>query len=268
MSKSLAERLVDAREVLDTAHAVMGRHPAAFEDRVLAPLRAIVDRRADIEHWREALHARAAAVEYLDGVETRVDAEDRVLFGEKRIKFGYARLISTLAWTTTTWGVADRVTALVGRMLCTADKGLNEAANAQLLSHFVGDQAKKAAAAPYFHSLRHTFGWPVGISYAIRNHFVHDGGHSDGLDFFEGESSASSFRIAQDSWERVLERVQGYGVESTQVRGDTAWVTSPCDDLRTVLRGCDREMDDALGILLGSGCHALKTHVGLMAGED
>ncbi len=46
------------------------------------------------------------------------------------------------------------------------------------------------------------------------------------------------------------------------------WPTSPRDDPRVVLRVCEREMDDALGVLLGSAGGALQAHVGFMLGQD
>jgi len=50
-------------------------------------------------------------------------------------------------------------------------------------------------------------------------------------------------------------------------RAGATWPVSPRDDLRAVLRVCERETDDALGVLLGSACQTLLAHVGFMLGE-
>jgi hypothetical protein len=55
------------------------------------------------------------------------------------------------------------------------------------------------------------------------------------------------------------------GCSGTSVPG---WPTTPLDDLRVVLADCEREVDEALGVLLGSACRALALHVGFMLGED
>jgi hypothetical protein len=139
----------------------------------------------------------------------------------------------------------------------------------QLISHFVNrDKTKKTTAAAIFESVRQAFGWPIGLSYAIRNHFVHDGAQIDGSDFFEGPSAASAFRISADGWDRMEKKAEAYRVERSHHRAGANWPSTPKDDLRVVLAVCEREMDDALGVLLGSACGSLRAHVAFMVGED
>jgi hypothetical protein len=115
-----------------------------------------------------------------------------------------------------------------------------------------------------FDSIRHTFGFPIGISYAIRNHFLHDGAHDAGTSFFEGPESHAAFRISATAWKRIEARATTrYGVERTFHRLGAGWPVTPLDDLRLVLADCEREVDDALGVLLGSACRSLAFHVGL-----
>jgi hypothetical protein len=136
----------------------------------------------------------------------------------------------------------------------------------QLVSHFVaGKGPEERAAAISFYSLRHSFGWPIAISYALRNHFLHDGA---GVDFFDGPTATSAFKISDRGWARVLERVKEYSVNSTHSRLGTTWAPSAGDDLRKVLDICAPEIDEALGVLVGSACQVAMAHVGLMLGED
>jgi hypothetical protein len=51
-------------------------------------------------------------------------------------------------------------------------------------------------------------------------------------------------------------------------RAGPNWPTTPRDDLRVVLDVCEREADDALGVLVGSACRTLVAHVGCIVGED
>lgn len=268
MTKALNERLRDAKSALDQVSKVIGRHPAKLPVEVSASLLGVVDRRSDIDHWIEMLRARAAAQELLRGLEDKVDKDGFVSYGDRPVAFHLVRFLGVQAYVTTTWALADRVSGLVGRILCTPSAGRNEASLPQLVANFIGEDRKKTTAAALFESMRHTFGWPVSISYALRNHFVHDGGQDKGRDFFEGPAASSAFRIAPEGWTFIEERAQEYGVERKHHRVGAGWPSAPRDDLRIVLSVCEQEMDDALGVLLGSACQALHAHVGFMVGDD
>ncbi len=112
------------------------------------------------------------------------------------------------------------------------------------------------------------FGWPVAVSYALRNHFLHDGGRRSGASFFEGTTSASGFAINQKAWMDLEEVARAYGVQRDQTRPGLAWPTSPQDDLRVLLDVCETETDEALGVLVSSACHSTVAHLACMIGED
>lgn len=224
---------------------------------------------ADIGHWLAMLDARAAAWQLLDGLETKADADDLVPLGASHAKFVHVRLIGVQAYLATNWALADRITGMAGRLLCTPNAGSNAASPVQLVTNFVQVERKKTTAAALYSSIRSSFGWPVGVSYALRNHFVHDGGQKDGSDFFEAPAAAAGFRISDEGWSRIEKTVQDrYTVDASHQRVGATWPVRPQDDLREILRVCERETDDALGVLLGTACRILLIHVGFMLGED
>jgi len=269
MTKPLDQRFADAKGALDQVHAALGRHPTVLPAEVEVAFRKVTDFRSDIDHWIEMLGARAAARSLLDTLENEADANDRVPLGGTRVKYQYVRMIGVQAYLATTWALADRITGMVGRVLCTPEAGFNDVSPAQLVSHFVQKERNKRTAGALFDSVRRAFGWPIGLSYAIRNHFIHDGAQIAGSDFFEGSLAANSFRISVEGWQRVEERAETmYGVERSFHRLGAGWPATPRDDLRIVLTVCQREMDDALGVLLGSACNSLRAHVGFMLAED
>jgi hypothetical protein len=137
MSKTLQERLCDAKSVLDQVHTALGRHPSGLPKEVEASFRVLVDYRTDIEHWLGMLEARAAACQLLDTLETKADADDCVPLGAAPVKYQHVRFIGVQAYVTTNWALADRITGMVGRILCTPDAGLKGVNPAQLISHFV-----------------------------------------------------------------------------------------------------------------------------------
>jgi hypothetical protein len=270
VSKTLQERLCDARSVHKQVHTALGRHPSGLPKEVETSFRALVDYRMDIDHWRGMLEARAAARQLLDTLETKVDADDCVPLGAAFVKYQHLRFIGVQAYVTTNWALADRISGMVGRVLCTPEAGLNGVNPAHLISHFVNrDKTRTTTAAALFESVRQAFGWPTGISYAIRNHFVHYGAQIGGSGFFEAPAAASAFRISADGWDRVENKAEAeYRVDRLCLRAGASWPSTPQDDLRVVLAVCEREMDDALGVLLGSACGSLRAHVAFMVGED
>jgi hypothetical protein len=206
----------------------------------------------------------------LDGLEERTDkTSDTVQLGSATVRYQHARFIGVAAYMTTTWALADRVTGMAGQVLCTPDAGRNAAHPVQLVSHFIQrDGCTKKTAAGFFESLRLGFGWPIGLSYAIRNHFAHEGAYSSGSDFFEGTTADFGFRVSARGWKAVADKAGTYSVDQSHHRAGAAWPEPPNADLRVLLTACEREMDDALGILVGSACGTLRSHAGLMLGED
>jgi hypothetical protein len=134
MSKTLQERLCDAKSALDQVHTALGRHPSGLPKEVETSFRALVDCRTDLDHWLGMLEARAAACQLLDALETKADADDCVPLGAARVKYQHVRFIGVQAYVTTNWALADRITGMVGRILCTPEAGLNGVNPAQLIS--------------------------------------------------------------------------------------------------------------------------------------
>lgn len=132
MSKTLQERLHDAKSVLDHVYAALGRHSTALPKEVEDSFRALVDYHEDIDHWLRMLEARAAARQLFDALETKADAVDCVLLGTAHVKYQHVRFIGVQAYVTTNWALADRITGMVGRVLCTPAAGLNDVKPAEL----------------------------------------------------------------------------------------------------------------------------------------
>jgi hypothetical protein len=268
MTKTLEQRLLDAKAELGKIDAALGRNASKLPAEVQDQFRGLVGFAGDVEHWLGLLEARAVARHLLDGLEHQADGGDLVALGAKRVKYQHVRLIGVQAYLSTTWALADRLAGLAGRILCTPAAGFDAGRPAQLVAQFIQKDRGKTTAGALYESLRQTFGWPVAISYALRNHFVHDGAQLAGMDFFDGQTAASRFLVSPDGWARIEDRAKSYGVEPTHHRAGAAWPAAPRDDLRAVLDACERESDDALGVLVGSACRSLAAHVGLVVGED
>lgn len=268
MSKTLEERLREAKGELLKANGEIVRLAGKLPGEVSESFQEVLKLEADVGHWLGMIQARAAARQMLTDLEVQADPSDQVPFGVTRILFQHARLIGVQAYLATNWALADRLTGMVGRVLCIKNSWADPKNAPQLVSHFVGDKTKNSTAAILFASIRRTFGWPISISYALRNHFVHDGGQVKGAYFFEGLDSKSGFRISDDGWAHIQMTAEGYGTDARHHRAGASWPISPADDLRVLLDACERETDDALGVLVGSAYRSLVAHIGCMLGAD
>lgn len=203
----------------------------------------------DVEQLLDLIQIRSAARRLLDGLETDADADDAVRLGAHRAKFQHVRMIGVQAYLGAKWALADRIASIVGRLLCTPAASSNDRQPAQLVAQFVQeDGRRKQTTSVLNESVRRAFGWPIGISYALRNHFFHDGAYAASADFFTGPTATSKFEISTAGWDRLEQRARTYGVDPSHHRAGAAWPPTPRDDLRGVLDVCEREMDDALGV--------------------
>lgn len=278
MTRSLDDRLVAAKSTLDEANTLLSGNAGLVNAG--DQLRRSLATASSIAHWRELLTARNAARELLTGLEDRIEQDDFVVvqFGTPRrsaqpmrIKYSHARLIAVEAYLSLTWSLADNVSSFVGRVLCSSDGGaFNTQQSPKLVSHFVNakDSLRQSTAGLVFDSIRQTFGWPIAVSYALRNHFIHDGGQQHELVFFAGSSSGDRFRILADGWRHVRNRALSYEVVPDNMRKSANWPATPEDDLRVVLDVCERELDEAMGVLVGSACAAISTHLVFLTGND
>jgi hypothetical protein len=264
--KTLEVRLQDAKTALARVDAALARHSGKLPAEVERQFKELAAFGTDVEHWNQMLAARQTARALLDNLEQQVDQNDDVPYGASRAKFQTVRLLGVQAYLASQWALADRLVNVSGRVLCIRDCLEDPKKPPQLVSHFVaGKGPQEKAAAITFYSLRHSFGWPIAISYALRNHFLHDGA---GGDFFDGPTAASAFKVSMRGWARIQERVKEYSVNAAHCRLGNSWTPSAGDDLRKILDTCAPEIDEALGVLVGSACQIAMAHVGFMLGED
>ena len=263
--KTLIARLNDAAGVLDKVNNALNRHAAKLPPELLLTFQEFLQCKNDFSHWKSLIEAREASGRLLAGLESRVDGSDRVDVGGQLMEFNIVRLFLTQAYLSSAWSLADHVMAACGKVLLPPSASMDPKRPAQILDLFSSDR-KKLCPGVIFKSFKKSFGWAIGISYASRNLFLHDGGRLTSGNFFLGPTSSDAFRISQDGWDFLVARARTYNVDET----DTipVWPMSPHDDLRTIHDLCAGEVDCALGIILGSACGALLSHVTFLVEED
>jgi hypothetical protein len=269
MSKPLEQRLQDSLRKFDEMHLILNRKRGEVHADVENILRSFANLRDEIAGLIELVEVRRSASRFLNALETRADENDNIVLNGLSLKYHHVRFIGVQAYVSTAWAIADRITGMVGRILCTQETGSNASSLAKIPAFIKRDIAKKSTAALLVQSVRQTFGWPIGLSYAIRNHFLHDGAQWEGRDFFEGTAAAAAFRISDAGWKLIEKKaIDEYGVNDSCHRAGARWPVAPKEDLRSMLQVIEQEMDDALGVLWGSAWNSLLGHLGFILGED
>lgn len=265
----LKARLEQAKACLEGIERTLNGAPWKVPPDVEGEIREILRRAEEVNDWLHLLDAREYAFGALSRLEKDADPEKQtVKWDGNEVQFTVARLLAVQAYLSSNWALSDCITSYVGRLVCGEAVAKNSASPAKLEMQFVRDG--KTTSSPLFTFSRECFGWPIAVSYAIRNLFLHDGGARDGWRFFEGPTVQSGFRVSESGWNYILEQAKGNQKSAlershTRVQGD-CW--SRPDDLRELFKICQREMDEALSVLLGSSCALLRTHVGLLLGQE
>ncbi|HND31233.1 MAG TPA: hypothetical protein PKY30_08975 [Myxococcota bacterium] len=219
-----------------------------------------------IRHWEHLIVAREQAWNGLVGLEGRAQ-EGKVPFGEAMVAFHVVRFLMMQAYLSATWSLADHLTGVCAKIVCPKCQTKDPRTPVQLVSGFL-KRDKVDTPASLSEPLRLCFGWPIGISYALRNYFIHDGALNpeDPLTFFREETPDSGFMLTEDGWMTIENIARKYSVRPEQHRA--VWPSDPTADLRPVLAACEQDLDEALGLLLGTATKMMMAEVAILLDED
>ena len=271
MNGKLASRLTAARDLLQKVeNKIMQTDSARMPEKVSVLLNGAASTHKRIQDWHDTLQARESALIVLESIVNDVDQEGKVPFGKVRLTFPVARLLTVSAYLTSCWSLADLITSWTGQIFCT-QKQCNQGRMAKLTSHFTGKKTNDTGAALIIGSIGPIFGWPAALLYVLRNQFVHEGGTINGSSIFLGDQPQDGYLLFKEGWSKVKNSAEqkGDGAKPDQHRMTSPpWMDAEQPDLVEILRDCEREMDDALGILVGSASHLLAAQVTFLLGED
>jgi hypothetical protein len=174
---------------------------------------------------------------------------DIVDYHGTKIPFSNARLLGFQGYLSMTWAICDSITTAIAPLICTGSTYLDRSNPPQLLTHFVKSTKNSAYYSSFF--LHLGYGWAIGISYVIRNHFFHDGALHSGKDFFASKSVADEFDISPEGWDFLeKEMAEKHKLKDDQHRLSTPWPWHR-NNLLNLLELCNDEIDEALICLVG-----------------
>jgi hypothetical protein len=177
-----------------------------------------------------------------------------------KIPFSNARLLGFQGYLSMTWAICDSITTAISPLICTGAACSNPTNPPQLLTHFLKSSKDSTFYSAYF--LKLNYGWLIGVSYVIRNHFFHDGALSKGRDFFIGKKVVDGFDISQQGWDFIVREMETKHILNRQQHRSSASWPWHRNNLLNLLELCNEEMDEALGCLVGwsIGMATLQAH--------
>ncbi|TVP59628.1 MAG: hypothetical protein EA343_19470 [Nodularia sp. (in: Bacteria)] len=166
-----------------------------------------------------------------------------------QIPFNAARLLGFQSYLSTTWAVCDSIIPAISVLFFNYSDAKSRSSPPNLLNKLV-----KSNSIAYYNSffLLKSYGWPIAVSYVIRNHFVHDGASNCGCDFFFGKEKVDEYKTSLKGWKFLEDQInQNHNqVKREYTRLTDTWPWHQ-DNLLRLLEICNDEMDEALICLVG-----------------
>jgi len=262
----LKERLLLAAGDLDEIGKALASGPARITPRLDQILQNSVGLAHHLRDAASLIEIRTTGAAQLEEIRKSVNpARDEVVFHEATMPFAHARLLGFQGYLATTWAISDHVMRSVGALMCTKETARNREKPPQLWSHVFASSVLSSATGDL---LREAYGWPIAVSYATRNHCLHDAGIVESRLFFEGPRASDGFRVSKGGWDFLSAKAQAdANVKPTNTRLSLEWPWH-VDNLLEHLVVCHEELDRALGMLARWAATAAKMQAAVLLDED
>jgi len=200
-----------------------------------------------LEHAKGLLPVRDTALTALLAFPTQISTASpgQFLFNGLDVAFKHGRYPLFQNYSVTSWALYDILAKVAGLLCCNDELSKNPQKPVKLYEDFL--QGKNCVGARVRDHLKGAYGWPIAVSYKIRNWLAHDGLCHEGIELFKYDSPATSgeFEMLDKAWDVVEQTCRA---EPGQTR------LLPFPDMKTNLaRGlqtCHDEVDEAVAFLL------------------
>jgi hypothetical protein len=219
----------------------------------------------EIRNLIEARETALAALKSFPG-QKNPDNPATFLYNGIPVPFWQGRLLLLQSYMGTCWAAYDTISKVAGVLICTDKSAKNLAKPIKLQEDLLS--LPNAVGAHLQEHLKGAYGWPIGISYAIRNWVLHDGNSQDGIDLFRYSTpETGAFQLSEDGWSKIVERCTNrYKVDETLTRLDP--FPSVRDDLVSGLSACHAEVDEAICFVLLAATGGIKLQAQILFRRD
>jgi hypothetical protein len=155
---------------------------------------------------------------------------------------------------------------VAGFLSCTDKKAKDLSKPAKLPDDLL--RGEDAVGARVRDHIKGAYAWPIALSYAVRNWFVHDGYANSSVELFKFDApDPGPFELRDDAWQSILAKCTGsYAAQDTQTR-----LPTPPDirsDLLEGLETCHAEVDEVMSFVLLWATGSTKLQVNFLFGRD
>jgi hypothetical protein len=271
VNKTLAERLLTAENSVVETQGLLMQHFSRLSKGAAEKLHTLIRIQAFFPEWREELELRNTTLALLTAMDLDRSLNGRVSVSGHDLSIGRLREITLRSYLTTTWSLADSICAQICGILCTSDQLSNRDYKLQLASVFVKQKNPGKGLPNIIHdNIKTTAGWPICLSYSLRNFFTHDCGRISGFTLLAPHSTGRTFLLQEQAWSALCAHTEGfYKVTKNDFHDDgESWPDEKSPPLLAVLETMERHVDRALGVLLMTSTALLNTHTRNLLGLD
>lgn len=221
-----------------------------------------------LEHAKALLPVREVALAAAKAFPKQVSPArpNRFLYHGVEVTFKQGRYLVLQCYITTTWALYDALAKVAGILCCIDERSKNNAKPVKLPEDLLRGQ--KFVGARVHDHLKGAYGFPIALSYAIRNWLVHDGHSHNGVELFNSDGpSAAPYELSAAAWTKIEEKVTGeYKAEAAHTR--LRPFPNVGADLLTGLETCHEEADEAIGFVLAWATGAARLQANILLPRD
>lgn len=166
-----------------------------------------------------------------------------VYFGNQELDFSIARHLSLVSYMTTTWAIYDRLSNICGRLCATSKVKNNPKINPKIIEDFINYPNEHGFSIGFI--IKHSYAWPLRVSYGIRNWLVHEGFDRDNTALFRSNFIYDGLNLNEEAVSRI-EKDNGYSIDDRNISSccltvdNDPWHTH---DLKNILPIYHNEID-------------------------
>lgn len=218
-----------------------------------------------LEQARGLLPVRETALRALLAFPTQISktSPNLFLYNGIDVTFKLGRYLLFQNYAVTTWALYDTLSKVSG-VLCGYDElSKNTVKPAKLYEDFL--QGKNSVGTRVRDHLKGGYGWPISVSYKIRNWLTHDGHYHEGIEMFkyDSPSTATEYEMLEAAWDIVTKSCKG---DPSQTR------LTPFPEVKTNLAAglqtCHAEIDEAVAFLLTWSTGSVKLQATILFPRD
>lgn len=218
-----------------------------------------------LEHARALLPVRDVAWKAVSAYPNQISGttKGKFLYHGVDVMFKEGRFLVLQNYVATTWALYDALTKVAGILCCTDESAKNKQVPVKLYEHLL--KGKLCVGARVQEHLRGAYGWPIAVSYKVRNWLVHDGHNQEGVELFKYDSPAAGaeFELSDDGW-KLLENLCSSEVGKARLQPFPDIKTNLAEGLET----CHIEVDEAVAFLLTWSAGIAKLQASILFTRD